>query len=274
MLTIKDYCKAESLAQAYELNQKRSNRVMGGMLWLRTSRGTVSTIIDLSGLGLNRIREGSGEFSIGCMTTLRELEIHPGLHAYTQGALRESLRHIVGVQFRNLATVGGSLFGRYGFSDVLTLFLALDSYVELYRGGVVPLEEFSRMKADNDILVRLIVKKHPCHTVYLSHRNTKTDFPTLTCAVSEQEGRCRTVIGARPGRAIVLPESSAVLADGINEESARAYAEKIRHLTPTGSNMRGSAAYRSHLTEVLTRRAVLALGGNTLKEKALGGKTR
>ena len=88
MLTIKDYCKAESLAQAYELNQKRSNRVMGGMLWLRTSRGTVSTIIDLSGLGLNRIREGSGEFSIGCMTTLRELEIHPGLHAYTQGALR------------------------------------------------------------------------------------------------------------------------------------------------------------------------------------------
>lgn len=51
----------------------------------------------------------------------------------TGGAVRESLRHIVGVQFRNLATVGGSIFGRFGFSDVLTMFLALDSW-----GGAVP----------------------------------------------------------------------------------------------------------------------------------------
>ena len=33
-------------------------------------------------------------------------------------------------------------------------------------------------------LVRLIIKKHPQESVYLSHRNTKTDFPVLTCAVS------------------------------------------------------------------------------------------
>lgn len=58
--------------------------------------------------------------------------------------MKESLRHIVGVQFRNLATVGGSLWGRFGFSDVLTLLLALDAQVELpprrtdVSGGVHP----------------------------------------------------------------------------------------------------------------------------------------
>ena len=56
------------------------------------------------------------------MVTLRDLELDPGLNSYTDGAARESVRHIVGVQFRNLATVGGSIYGRYGFSDVLTMF--------------------------------------------------------------------------------------------------------------------------------------------------------
>ena len=60
----------------------------------------------------------------------------------------------MGVQFRNLATVGGSIFGRFGFSDVLTLFLALDAQVELFQRGTVPLEEFVQMPPDRDVLVR------------------------------------------------------------------------------------------------------------------------
>lgn len=38
----------------------------------------------------------------GCMTPLRELEINKRLNEYTHGAVRESLRHIVGVQFQKL----------------------------------------------------------------------------------------------------------------------------------------------------------------------------
>ena len=37
MLKIKEYVKAESLEQAYELNQKRTNCILGGMLWLKMS---------------------------------------------------------------------------------------------------------------------------------------------------------------------------------------------------------------------------------------------
>lgn len=114
---------------------------------------------DLSGLGLDTIEETDVGFSIGAMVTLRQLETHPGLEAFTHGAVREALRHIVGVQLRNLATVGGSIYSRFGFSDVLTLFLAMDCSVELYKGGIVPLREYAERPYDRDIVVRLLVRK-------------------------------------------------------------------------------------------------------------------
>ena len=74
MLKIKNYVKAESLEQAYELNQKRTACVLGGMVWLKMGNRVVTTAIDLSGLGLDTITETESEFVIGCMTPLRDLE--------------------------------------------------------------------------------------------------------------------------------------------------------------------------------------------------------
>ena len=122
MLEIKEYVKAESLEQAFELNQKRTNQIIGGMLWMKMGDHRIQTAIDLSGLGLDTIEEDETQFSIGCMTSLRQLELHEGLNQWSDGAVRESVRHIVGVQFRNLATVGGSIFRKiwfFGCTDLL-----------------------------------------------------------------------------------------------------------------------------------------------------------
>lgn len=56
------------------------------------------------------------------MATLRDIEMHEGLNKEFQNLFKEAVRHIVGVQFRNCATVGGSIFPKLGFSDVLTAF--------------------------------------------------------------------------------------------------------------------------------------------------------
>ena len=261
MIRIQNYVRAESLDEAYRLNQNKRSRVLGGMLWLKQSDIAVHTAIDLSALGLDRIEETEEEFSIGAMVTLRQLELHEGLNAYAQGAVARAVHDIVGVQFRNMATVGGSIFGRFGFSDVLTVFLAMDTYVELYKGGIVPLETFAAMEKDRDILVRILVKKRPGRFAYQAMRNQRTDFPVLTCAVSELEGEYRAVIGARPAVARVLRDERGLLNGGVNEESAKAFAAYAAEVLPTGSNVRGSAAYRTHLAQVLTRRALLELEG-------------
>ena len=162
MITIQKYVRAQSLEEAWQLNQNKRNSILGGMLWMRLGKGSVGTAIDLCDLGLHTIEETEEQFSIGAMATLRDIEMHEGLNTYAGGAVADAVKDIVGVQFRNMATVGGSIWGRFGFSDVLTVFLALDSYVELYKGGIIPLEQFAKMKKDNDILVRLIVKPKEC----------------------------------------------------------------------------------------------------------------
>ena len=259
MITIQKYVRAQSLEEAYQLNQNTRNRVIGGMLWVKMGNGSVNTAIDLCDLGLNRIEETETEFSIGASVTLRQIEMHEGLNAYACGAVKRAVKDIVGVQFRNMATVGGSLWGRFGFSDVLTVFLAMDSYVELYKGGVVPLSQFAQMGYERDILVRLIVKKTPGRFAYQAMRIQRTDFPVLACAVSELSGEYRAVIGARPGRAMVVRDEKGLLSGGVTQESAKAFAEYVADRTPTQSNVRGSAAYRTQLVRVLTERAVLEM---------------
>lgn len=259
MLTIQNYVKATSLEEAYALNQKKPNCVMGGMMWLRMGSRNINTIIDLSDLGLNTIEENEEEFSIGAMVSLRQLELHPGLNAYTNNAIAKSVKDIVGVQFRNTATVGGSIFGRFGFSDVLTCFLSMDTYVELYKGGIVPLETFTSMKRDRDILVRIIVKKHATSFSYMSMRIQRTDFPVLACAVSKTGNQFKAVIGARPHLAIVINDTDKILGNEVTSESATAFAAFVADNTQVGSNMRGSAEYRKHLVNVLVKRAVMEI---------------
>lgn len=82
--------------------------------------------------------------------------------------------------------------------------MGLDAYVEMYSGGIIPIREFATMPMTKDILVRIIVKKSPVKIVYMSQRNTKTDFPVLTLAMSKLNGEYLCVIGARPLKAIAL----------------------------------------------------------------------
>ena len=261
MLTIKNYVRPATLEEAYALNQNRRNRIIGGMLWLKMSNASINTAIDLSALGLDTIEETGDAFSIGAMVTLRQLEMHPALNAYTRGAIAASVKDIVGVQFRNMATIGGSIYSRFGFSDLLTLFLALDARVELHHAGVISLEEYASMKRDRDVLVRIIVKKTSGSFAYRTMRNSRTDFPVIACAASRMGDEYRLVVGARPSRAVVLRDEQGLLASGITEESAAAFADYAAGKIPTGSNSRASAAYRTHLIRVLTRRAILDLGG-------------
>lgn len=215
MFYYNQYVRAQSLDEAYELYQKKPNFVLGGMLWLKMKNKTLGTAIDLCDLGLDQIDEDENEFRIGAYATLRQIETHEALNAYTHGAIAESVRHIVGVQFRNVATVGGSIWGRFGFSDVMTIFRALGAKVQLHKAGIMDLDEFAALpRTTRDVLVSVIVPKNAKGVVYLSQRNQSTDFPVLTCAVANRSGRYVAVIGASPYMAEPVWDEEGIL-DGI-----------------------------------------------------------
>jgi CO/xanthine dehydrogenase FAD-binding subunit len=256
LFTVKNYVLVEDLEEAYVLNQKKNNVIIGGNLWLKMGNKKISHAIDLSGLGLDQIVETEDSFEIGCMVSLRDLETNQALNSYFNGAFAKAAGHIVGVQFRNCATVGGSIFPRFGFSDILTCLLALDTYVELYKGGAIPLSEFVNMQPDQDILVKVIVKKDARRVAYLTHRMTATDFPVLTCAVAKQDSKWQVVLGARPGRAKLIPNDLGVLSEVPTKEEIQSLIRNIVETVDFGSNMRGSKEYRRHLAGVLIKRGI------------------
>lgn len=254
MLTIDKYLRPSSLDEAYEAAQKKNSVVLGGMLWLRLGNRRIGTAIDLSGLGLEGVEDTGDTYRIGAYTSLRTLETHEGLNQLTQNAVRDSLKSIVGVQFRNLATVGGSVFGRFGFSDVVTTFLALGASVELYKTGVVSLADFCTMGKVSDILTHVILPQSPVTAAYRAQRNAATDFPVLNTCAALRDDRLTVTVGSRPLRAVPydFTVDPAVSAD----ETASAAAEKIAGEAVFASNTRASEEYRRHLCRVLVRRAV------------------
>ena len=254
MITIKEYFVANSLEEAYnKLVSGKKNIILGGMMWLRMQNKMVPVAIDLSQLGLDQIEEKEDVIEIGAMTSLRQMEESKVLETYFGPLFKEAFSHIVGTQFRNTATIGGSVFSRFGFSDPLTVLLALDAKVELYGAGIMSLEEFMKAPHQKDLLVKLILKKQKVKAVYKCQRQTATDFPNLTVCISKTDHQYKIVVGARPSKAKLAYNGMKKLQDGHEiDEVAEAVASELNF----GTNIRASKDYRMHLAKVLVRRGL------------------
>ena len=57
MATYQNYVMAQSLDEAYALNQKKSAVIVAGNMWLRMCGLRRQTAVDLSALGLDRVEE-------------------------------------------------------------------------------------------------------------------------------------------------------------------------------------------------------------------------
>ena len=262
MLKFGTYVRVGNAAEAYELLQKnRNNKIIGGGIWMRLGARRVATAIDLSACGLDQIEETDDEFRIGSVVTLHRLERHEALNAMVHNVFEFALHDIVGVQLRNTATVGGSIYGRFGFSDVLCSLLALDTYVELTGAGRVPLAEFVHMGYTRDVIERIVVKKHDYRASYEAVRKNATDFPSLNVTAAWWNGVWHVAVGARPLPAELLAgEACGLTAEYPSEAELRALVERVRGLS-YGSNLWGSAAYRRQIAGPLAVQAVRRAAG-------------
>lgn len=259
MYHIKEYLIPESVEEACHVlsSDPRNHVALGCGCWLRLGERRIAKAVDLSRLELNKIEEEAGWLVLGSGVTLRQLEIHPAVTARFSGMLGAAVSSIVGVQFRNMATVGGSICGRFGFSDVITALLSLDARVVFHRAGEMPLEQFLTSDGcPGDILTQVRIPDDGRQAAYESVRRSSTDFPVLTAAVSRTGEEWRISVGARPFVAMRSREAERCLKDGRGAAAAgAAAAEELRF----GGNLRASEEYRRQIASVLVRRAAQRL---------------
>lgn len=259
MLNYDKYIRAESLEQAYELAQNRQNAILGGSIWMKMSKGKYKNVIDLCDLGLDSISEVDGFYKIGAYVTLRDLECNKELNACFKNAFFHAVEHIEGVQFRNVATVGGSIVQKMGFSDICTLLLAMGAEVELFSAGRMPIASFfERDRRIKDVLVSVWVPKAAENTAYSVMQNAKTDIAVLNCAVTKTEDALCIAVGARPAlaKAVVISTDELEGAGNQIEGMTAMILERIHESMTFAGNNRASKEYRETICSVLVERAL------------------
>lgn len=260
MLNIKQYHRATTLDEAYAmLTSQPANAVIGGGAWMKSTKVNIDTLIDLCDLKLDRISETTTEIIIGAMSTLRMIETHPAVQKLADGILSKAASLILGVPFRHLATIGGSVMGRYAFSDMITALSVLDVTLDFHHAGNMSLQEhMTRRGKMNDILLAIRVNKQTGKGYFKKVSNTVLDFAILNIAVHHVDGRFWIALGARPGASILAEEAMKLIntTKQVDEAAIEATASKVVETVSFGSSHLASADYRQALAKTYVSRGI------------------
>jgi len=268
-----DYLRAESLehAAALKAEQGEDAKFLAGghsLIPLMKFRLAAPTaLIDLSRLTeLRTLEQADGTLRLGAGLRLRDLEFSP--------LIREQLPLLAGAvasvgdrQVRARGTIGGGVVHGDPASDVPAVLLALDATMVLRGPGgerEVPASEFFVDFWETDcgteeILVEIRVPALPGRGWgFQKFRQRSQDWATVGVAVQERADGSRAValvnMGPVPLRARAVEEA---LAAGEGPDAAAARAAEG---TTPPSDLRADAAYRSHLAQVLTAKALSEAG--------------
>jgi len=259
MITIRKYFFPETIEEAYDkLMEKKNNAIIGGGAYLKLGSKAIGTAVDLSNIGLDYISEDDTAFEIGAMTTFSTVMLHEGLNEHFTNLFQQAIEDIVGMQLKNMVTIGGTIYSRYGFSDFLTALLVTNTKVKLFDGGWVSLNEFlEKGPLKRDILEKIRIEKTAGFYNFQDLRGSSTDYSILNLAVSKQDSHYRIAVGARPGRAKLALKTMEYLQDKeVSEENTEKAGDILSEELVFGTNGRGSKEYRKAMGKVLLKKAL------------------
>ncbi|MBO8160330.1 MAG: FAD binding domain-containing protein [Thermosipho sp. (in: Bacteria)] len=257
MLSFKSYIKPKNIKEAYDLLQNNNAEIIGGATFLRLSNRKVDLAIDLIDAGLDYIKDTEENVEIGSMVTISEFEENPILSNLFNGYLKNVAETILSFQMRNIITIGGTLYPKYGFSDLITALLVLNTDIYLYHSGKISLEEYLKTKVHKDILEKIVIKKEKLKATFHYIRNSEYDFSILNVAVSKGK-KVKIAVGARPGVATLAYKAMEYLnKNGLNENNIKEAAKIAAEEIVFADDIKTSKEYRKVVCEALVRRALL-----------------
>lgn len=254
-MRVTNYYRASSVEDAYaKLKENPTNAILAGGLWLKKIGGVHETLIDISNLGLDKIEEEKDYIKVGAMVSQREFEASPVINSLLGGTVAFSTREIMGPAFRNMATVGGSIYGRYPFSDLIAGLMMMDVTLVFYPEQKMTLNEYLSYKGKLDgILTSILIKKEEGKGYFKKVKTTALDFPLINFAASKRGGKHYIVVGSRPmGPQYAVKAMEAADKGASPEEVASIAVEELMF----ADSFNISKEYRKDLTKVYVRRGL------------------
>jgi len=273
-----DYERATSVEHALQLLDQRGEEarlIAGGhslipMMKLRLAN--LEYVIDINDLHgeLGYVRIGADEVRIGALTRHRELLESPELAALFP-IFADAERVIADPVVRNRGTIGGSLCQADPSEDLSAVCTTLDASCVIRGPGgerVVPMEDFHRGPYETAVEhgemlteIRLPVRPNGSSAYAKVERRAGDWAVTSAGAAVWMDGP--RIVDARVGLAAVGPNTTGIPAisqalrgqEPSEELYARAGALAAQSCSPTTDN-RGSADYKRHLADELTRRTL------------------
>lgn len=281
MLPEFELIKPSSLAEALDLLARYGSDarpIAGGtnvLVELRDRFAGPPALVDIGRLpelrGIELSRAGT-TLSLGAAVPIAELLKHP-LIAEHGALLRQAASVFASPLVRNRATVGGNLVDASPAADTAPPLLALRAEVELASSQgtrCVPLVDFftgvrRTVLRPDELLTRVFwpVRRHAgaFHKFGLRRADAISVISAAVTVEWNGDSRCREAtiaLGAVAPRPIRVLEAERLLCENQwNAELITEAAHLAAGLTSPIDDIRGSAAYRRHVTEVIVKRLLL-----------------
>jgi len=259
--------------------ESRADLLAGGtdlLVQLRGGRPAPATVIDLKKIPeLSRLELDDDGLRLGAAVSCWELSRRDDIRSLYPG-LMEAAELIGSMQIQGRATVGGNLCNASPAADTIPALIALGARAALVGADgerELAVEDFVTGPGQNalredELLVELRIPRPAERSgdAYLRFTpRAEMDIAVVGAGVSltlDGSGTCtaaRASLGAVADRALLVPEIAAVLVGRPIDTDAleRAAAAASAAARPI-SDKRGTAAYRTRVAGVLTRRAVAA----------------
>lgn len=240
---------------------------------LRLRMAAPGLLIDLGGVEeLRGVRMDGDKVLVGAMTTHHDVIGSPLVQQHL-ALLAKTAEQVADAQVRYRGTLGGALAHADPAGDLGAVTVALDAEMRIAGPNgtrSVPATEFftdyfTTALADNEILTGIAFDSYAgwgahyekFHTVSQAWSTVAVAAALLVAGGTVTAARVAlTNMGPTPVRARAV---EAALVDGpASDDAVRAAAQAATEGTAPVDDATAPAAYRSHLAQVLTRRAVLA----------------
>ncbi len=264
MLTANEYLKPRSLEEAYRLgNLPNSLYVSGGLMVAQLKLSNLERIVDLKSLGLDEITEEDGKIKVGANVRLSSFLNDPVLSKMYGGFFRDVAKDVGSTQIRNMATIGGSVAFKLGWSDVITMLMTVEASVEIYDGELrkIPIDRFVAEKHRGAIIKTILIPNEDGSAAFEKFSKSTFDIATLNLGLKlsfngETVKKSVVVIGSRP----MISERIPIVENFLNGKNAKTVLEDaamlVENSVKTGTDIRATSEYRKELATALFKKAM------------------